>query len=87
MWKSLIISVFFVIIFFLGVLVGYTLNGKQPSTSPENLIPTEKPTQVGQSCLYNGTRYESGEGFEDADGCNSCSCMDGKVSCTLIACE
>ena len=40
-----------------------------------------------QSCTYNGEEYDDGEGFPSDDGCNSCSCTDGKVACTLMACE
>lgn len=39
----------------------------------------------GKTCNYNGTIYSDGEGF--MDDCNSCSCNDGDVTCTLMACE
>lgn len=39
------------------------------------------------SCLYEGNVYRNGEGFTDVDGCNSCSCENGSVQCTTIACE
>ncbi len=38
-----------------------------------------------QSCTYNGVTYEHKKGFTDS--CNSCSCDDGKVVCTTMACE
>ncbi len=38
------------------------------------------------SCAYDGKRYANGEGFPSTDGCNSCSCNDGNVACTLRAC-
>ena len=40
-----------------------------------------------QSCLYNGVKYVEGTGFPAEDGCNSCSCTDGEVVCTMIACD
>lgn len=40
-----------------------------------------------KGCLYNGMTYKSGDGFKSDDGCNSCSCVDGQVACTLMACE
>lgn len=40
----------------------------------------------GSVCIYEGRTYRSGERFPAADGCNSCSCDNGKVACTLIAC-
>lgn len=36
------------------------------------------------NCTYNGKTYKNGEGFTDK--CNSCSCENGQVACTLIAC-
>jgi hypothetical protein len=43
-------------------------------------------TQV--TCDYNGQSYRPGEGFMDADGCNSCSCTEtGEVACTAMACD
>lgn len=40
---------------------------------------------TGKSCIYKGETYVDGQGFKDE--CNSCSCSDGKVQCTTIACE
>jgi hypothetical protein len=37
-------------------------------------------------CDYNGQHYDSGQGFPSSDGCNSCSCTDSGVRCTLRAC-
>ena len=43
------------------------------------------------TCEYNGETYSTGDSFDAADGCNSCSCdeEDGEamVSCTLMACD
>ncbi len=39
------------------------------------------------TCKYNGKEYKDGETFEADDGCNTCRCTDGKVICTLMACE
>ncbi|KAL3869867.1 hypothetical protein ACJMK2_042494 [Sinanodonta woodiana] len=38
------------------------------------------------TCLYNGITYQSGDSFKSSDGCNTCSCNDGMVFCTLMAC-
>lgn len=38
-------------------------------------------------CEYGGWAYSHGESFEATDGCNMCSCNDGEVVCTLMACE
>jgi hypothetical protein len=40
---------------------------------------------IGKSCTFNGATYKEGEGF--MNDCNSCSCTDGEVSCTTMACE
>lgn len=38
-------------------------------------------------CEYDGSVYEAGESFPDADGCNTCFCGDdGLVGCTKMAC-
>ena len=44
------------------------------------------PTTGKKDCNYNGVDYKDGEGFGADDGCNVCSCDDGFVKCTLIAC-
>lgn len=41
---------------------------------------------VGKVCKYNNTNYYEGETFKATDGCNTCSCSDGQVICTLKAC-
>lgn len=40
---------------------------------------------TGKTCNYNGTIYSDGEGF--TNDCNSCSCQNGEVTCTTMACE
>jgi hypothetical protein len=37
-------------------------------------------------CEYGGEHYELGETFPDLDGCNTCSCTEMGVACTLRAC-
>jgi hypothetical protein len=47
-------------------------------------IPTPNP--ITSKCIYNGITYLQGESFKSEDGCNSCSCYNGKIACTLMAC-
>ncbi|MCB9644379.1 MAG: hypothetical protein H6728_15005 [Myxococcales bacterium] len=37
-------------------------------------------------CDYNSKQYSEGERFAATDGCNTCTCSQGKVMCTLVAC-
>lgn len=78
--KILVLAVF-IGVFFMGIFVG--LNIINIRNNEEPII--DKP--FSKSCQYNNKTYESGEGFPDIDGCNSCSCEDGKIACTLMACE
>lgn len=43
-------------------------------------------TNTGASCTSDGVTYSNGASFKSTDGCNSCSCDNGKVACTEIAC-
>ena len=45
-----------------------------------------KPLGSVDGCTYNGKTYGSGMSFAAADGCNTCSCQDGKAVCSLLAC-
>jgi hypothetical protein len=38
-------------------------------------------------CEYHGWAYAHGETFDSIDGCNVCSCNDGMIVCTEMACE
>ena len=38
------------------------------------------------SCVYNGKTYQNGQGFPSTDGCNTCSCSNGQIACTLMYC-
>lgn len=38
-------------------------------------------------CLYNGMAYLSGSTFQLDDGCNTCTCFAGGVTCTQMTCE
>lgn len=39
-----------------------------------------------ESCTYEGLEFASGSEIE-IDSCNSCSCTNGEIQCTTIACE
>jgi hypothetical protein len=41
----------------------------------------------GSGCEYNGVVYAAGDSFPAEDGCNTCSCDDGTLGCTEIACN
>ena len=78
--KALLIVVFLVTLF-LGFLLGLYIRGLQSDERVIDLNPFAK------SCQYWGKTYKSGESFPAGDGCNSCGCTDGRVGCTLMACE
>jgi hypothetical protein len=41
---------------------------------------------IPSTCDYNGMTHQHGESFPSDDGCNQCSCYNGQVMCTLMAC-
>ena len=59
-----------------GIAIGFYLGKVNIFTSSPKLP---------SSCDYKGQSYRNGEGFSDK--CNSCSCQNGQVSCTAMACE
>ncbi len=81
--NKIFLIVAFLLVFLLGIFFGLNIKNKQDDKTPIN----PEPSSGSASCEYNGKSYQSGEGFPSADGCNSCSCEDGKVVCTLMACE
>ena len=46
-----------------------------------------KPLGSLDRCTYNGKSYASGAAFPASDGCNTCSCQDGSVTCSLLGCS
>jgi len=73
------------IFFFLFIfLLGFALGLRRKSTQNRSESPKTNP--LIRTCEYNGKVYQSGEGFKDEDGCNTCSCEDGQVSCTMMFC-
>jgi hypothetical protein len=79
--NKIIVILVFVAIFFLGIFLGFYIKDAQNSQNPIDLNPFPK------SCQYNGKTYKPGESFLAEDGCNRCSCENGKVACTLMACQ
>ncbi|KKQ02125.1 MAG: Kielin/chordin-like protein [Candidatus Roizmanbacteria bacterium GW2011_GWA2_36_23] len=65
--------------FVLGIVAGSKLNGL--SFSNNSLDPQTK------TCKYNNKEYQTGTSFPAEDNCNTCSCNNGEVACTLIACD
>ena len=39
----------------------------------------------GKACNYEGTTYNNLEAF--TNDCNSCTCQDGEIQCTTMACS
>jgi len=80
---SKIIIIIFIILVLLG-LVGlcvlvYTILKTNKTTSNESYSQNKQ-------CVYNNITYNDGDKFEAIDGCNSCFCSDGQVSCTEMYC-
>lgn len=65
----------------MGIIVGVYLKDVQNGNKPFSWNP------ISKNCQYGGKIYKSGEGFPAEDGCNRCSCNDGQVTCTLMACK
>jgi hypothetical protein len=42
---------------------------------------------IGETCTYLGITYTEGYHFPAGDGCNTCTCSSGQVSCTEKACN
>lgn len=58
------------------LIVGVVASGCEP-----------EPVEPVYKCEYNGKTYYAGDSFKAADGCNTCSCVEGKgVLCTLMMC-
>ena len=79
--NKILVLVAFVIVFLMGTMVGLNIKNIRDNEDPIIVNPLSK------SCQYNNKTYKSGEGFPSEDGCNSCSCDNGNVACTLMACE
>jgi hypothetical protein len=50
------------------------------------LSTNKNPFQQGGTCQYNGQTYQFDASFKSEDGCNTCSCTNNGVICTLMAC-
>lgn len=53
----------------------------------EDYVDLEDPESDELTCEYEDVYYEEGEEFTANDGCNTCTCSQGEVSCTDMACE
>lgn len=78
--KLLIIIGFLVllIIVLLGILAVWLFNKDTEGGSSDDA--TQK------NCVYAGVQYSNGARFDATDGCNTCTCENGSVSCTEIDC-
>ena len=73
-------------IFLVGLLLGigvtYLILQKSViQNNPRNQIINNTVS----SCTYNGKTYKNGEGFRI--DCNSCTCENGQIGCTEMACD
>lgn len=49
--------------------------------------PAGTQTTSGTGCEYKGKTYANGAAVPSGDTCNSCSCDNGQVACTTMACQ
>lgn len=49
-------------------------------------ICVKEVCQAAAACLHNGTKQPHGASFPAGDGCNTCSCNNGAVTCTTLSC-
>jgi hypothetical protein len=62
----------------------YFCNPLKDNPTKCECAPIEDKEIIGL-CLYNGIVYYIGNNFDDTDGCNSCHCGKGGLSCTKMA--
>ncbi|MDD3661601.1 MAG: hypothetical protein PHG63_00900 [Candidatus Dojkabacteria bacterium] len=79
----LLIVFLVILVIGLGGAVAYLLLSKGEDTDDTN---DDNGGTVTQKCTYDGVVYDEGESFDATDGCNTCMCSDGKVSCTEMEC-
>ncbi len=61
--------------------------GKSSSSGDDGSGSSGGSAAKPRDCELGGNTYKNGSSFEAPDGCNSCSCVDGEVSCTLLGCN
>lgn len=61
-----------------GTILTIILSHQLAKQSTENILPKK-------SCISNNIVYKHGEKIQD--GCNSCTCENGQVTCTQKACN
>jgi hypothetical protein len=49
--------------------------------------PFSRSMLQGLSCGGSGSPYQEGQTYAAGDGCNSCTCMGGVLSCTTNTCS
>ncbi len=67
-----------------GLQYSYKTNDPVAETVFDQILSTFTFIDQQRSCSYKGKTYAQGESFPDA--CNSCSCDNGQVACTMMAC-
>lgn len=61
--------------------------GGHAPQEPQEPPPPPPPPEPGQSCEAAGQTFPDGSGVPSGDSCNTCSCSDGSLICTLALCE
>lgn len=93
--KNMLPKIFFlvsIIIFFIVMGVfAYTFSTGNNFNNlikgvPFNNTTLKNSSDQGQGCSVNDKQYENNQIFAAEDGCNSCTCKDGSVTCTNNTC-
>lgn len=72
---------------FLAVIYRLVTQPSQPSSRAQTTPTTTQPSPAVSFCDLNDQRYQVGQSFLAADGCNTCTCLeDLTISCTELSC-
>lgn len=79
--SGFIVSIVAIVVFIIiGVVMAlFGINYRNSQVAPAD--------RQFQGCEYGTKIYDHNETFPAGDSCNSCSCNDGRVMCTLISCN
>jgi hypothetical protein len=81
--KKTLIFIFYGIFIIITIAATFGIYKIIKSINEEGVNP---PPFNELACRYNNRRYEPDESFNSTDGCNTCSCIDGKAVCTEDNC-
>ncbi len=83
---TVFITILLIVLIIASLIISGSIIVRSLAKPIQPTIPITPTLNQNQTCQQNGNTYGPGESVPSSDTCNTCSCDNGQIACTAMAC-